>query len=594
MIKRIVIRLNRFCINFYKNFYSSIKVPLLSNSRIYSVSVNRIWDTNSNGKYSTIRNKEILIFGHKVHYADITWNRDYISGYDFPDERFDKITIKRFFNRGIDIKFPWELSRCYFFVAWGQNYRITKDYDYYIIFKNTLISWIRENPFLFGVNWHCTMEVAIRASNWIIACELFENEIRKDQDFENEISKSLQQHALYIDWFTENKKNNHEISNYAGLLLLSLSLAKHTKSAQWNDKAIKGLENSMQNQVFDDGVSYEYSTSYHRLVLEFFAVSAIACRSNGIELSLAYYKKLFRMFEFTAAYINAAGMEPQINDNDSGRFIVFNDTKGGDHFYLLSLGEHIYNYSFISQCKDPQPDLTCWLPDIHRKQDMHIEKRNTTESIAFDTSGFYFLKNRDSNLMINCNSIDEHSLVLHKHFDLGSFTLSHKDKMIIIDPGTYTYTRSLTKRNYFRSVRSHNTVIFSDPEMAQFSSSKSFFGGDFLFPDVRVLMFKGDHIIYQLNYHHRTIERSILLKENQIIIKDKGNGHIISILHINAAIEKCGSDFVANGIFLSTDCDSVNIRKIRWSTSYGVLAHNVTCLVQESSKCITTKIHLDA
>ena len=566
---------------------------MLGKMRMYSVSVNSIWDFSIKDKDAVKRNDEIVIFGHNIHHEDIKWNRDYVSGFEFPGERFDSVNIKRFFNRGIDIKFPWELSRCYFFVAWGQNYKITRDYEYYKKFKKTLLSWIRENPILIGVNWQCTMEVAVRATNWIIACELFTKEIKKEQDFENEISKSLQQHALYIDWFTENIKNNHDISNYAGLLLLSLSLGQHPKSGHWKDKAIKGLEDTMQKQVFDDGVSYEYSTSYHRLVLEFFAISAIACRYNGIKLSNDYYKKLFRMFEFTAAYVNAAGMEPQINDNDSGRFIVFNDTKEGDHSYLLSLGEHIYNYSFISQCKNPQTALTFWLPCIKRIQGMHNEMRNTAESIAFDKSGFYVLKNRDSNLMVNCNNIDDHSLLLHKHFDLGSFALSHKDKMIIIDPGTYTYTRSLTKRNYFRNIRSHNTVIFSDSEMAQFSQSKSFFGSNLLFPDVRVIMFKKNQIIYQLNYHHRTIERSIFLKENQITIKDKGNGRIISYLHINADFEKSGSDFVGKGISISTECDTANIRKSLWSTSYGVLTHNLSCLIQESSSNITTQIRLN-
>jgi len=592
VVKRVAVRLSRFCRKKYKSTYTSFKASLLGKSRVYPVHVNSIWDTSIEDTDAANRKDEIRIFGHNVHHEDIKWNRDYISGYEFPEERFDKINIKRFFNKGIDIKFPWELSRCYFFVAWGQNFRITQNLEYFGLFRKTLRSWIKENPFLIGVNWHCTMEVAIRASNWIIACELFRQEIKREPDFENEISKALQQHAIYIDWFTENTKNNHDISNYAGLLLLSLSLGQHPKSGHWRDKAVKGLEDTMQEQVFDDGVSYEYSTSYHRLVLEFFAISAMACRYNGIELSIDYYRKLFRMFEFTAAYVDAAGMEPQINDNDSGRFMIFDDAMEGDHSYLLSIGEHIYDYSFLSQCRKPQSAVTNWLPGIKRVQGKQYEKRDTSESIAFEKSGFYVLKNRDSHLMVNCNNMDDHSLLLHKHFDLGSFTLSHKGKMIIIDPGTYTYTRSLTKRNYFRGIRSHNSVIFSDPEMAQFSQSSSFFGSDLLFPDVRVLMFKKDHIIFQLNYHHRTIERSIMLKKNQITIKDQGDGRIISYLHINADMENNGSDFVGRGISLSADCDSVNLRKSPWSTSYGVMTHNVSCLVQESAGSITTQIHM--
>lgn len=565
---------------------------LIGRNRIYAIPVNSLWNVCRDNKIVKKRNDDIEIFGRIIQIDKIQWNRDYVSGFEFPKERFDRIHIKKIFNKGIDIKFPWELSRCYFFVAWGQNFRNTQNFEYYQLFRKTLRSWIKENPFLVGVNWQCTMEVAIRASNWIIACELFREEINGDTEFEKEIAGSLQQHALYVDWFTEDLKNNHDISNYAGLLFLSLSLGRHPRSGYWKKKALAGLEKTMMEQVFDDGVSYEYSTSYHRLVLEFFAISAIVCRANGIPLSNEYYGELFRMFEFSAAYINAAGMEPQINDNDSGRFIVFSETREGDHSYLLSLGEHIYDHSFISQCTIRRSDIRLWLPGIKRRQIKTNETRNTAESIAFEKSGFYFLKNRFCNLMVNCNDINKDAMLLHKHFDLGSFTLSYKDRMIIIDPGTYTYTRSLKKRNYFRSIGSHNTVIFSDPQMEQFSQSRSFFGSKLTFPDVHVTAFKPDCIKFQLIYHSRVIDRSIELDENRIVIKDSGGGRLTSYLHVNSRLRKIGSEFAATGVSIKSDCESAKLRKSPCSASYGVLSHSTTCLVQKGPGTIATQIYL--
>ncbi len=117
MVKRIVVRISKFCKKKYKNTYSSFKANLLGKMRMYSVSVNSIWDFSIKDKDAVKRNDEIVIFGHNIHHEDIKWNRDYVSGFEFPGERFDSVNIKRFFNRGIDIKFPWELSRCYFFVA---------------------------------------------------------------------------------------------------------------------------------------------------------------------------------------------------------------------------------------------------------------------------------------------------------------------------------------------------------------------------------------------------------------------------------------------------------------------------------------------
>ena len=40
-----------------------------------------------------------------------------------------------------------------------------------------------------------------------------------------------------------------------------------------------------------------------------------------------------------------------------------------------------------------------------------------------------------------------------------SFELFVRDKVFIIDPGTYVYTSNKEERNLFRSTRKHNTVV---------------------------------------------------------------------------------------------------------------------------------------
>ena len=73
----------------------------------------------------------------------------------------------------MELVFPWELSRFYFGINLAQKYFINEDRYYYEIFGNRLHDWIEKNPFLYGVNWLSTMDVAIRAVNWIVAINLF-------------------------------------------------------------------------------------------------------------------------------------------------------------------------------------------------------------------------------------------------------------------------------------------------------------------------------------------------------------------------------------------------------------------------------------
>ena len=105
--------------------------------------------------------------------------------------------------------------------------------------KNLVLDWIEKNPFLYGVNWLSTMEVAIRSINWIVSINLFSNLVKNDEDFQKTLSQSLLQHAEYIYSFPEIYENglttNHTTAGYSGLLFLALSFKEHANhNYGWN------------------------------------------------------------------------------------------------------------------------------------------------------------------------------------------------------------------------------------------------------------------------------------------------------------------------------------------------------------------------
>ena len=166
--------------------------------------------------FSQIYHGQFSVTG--VDLDKIEWHKDYVSEFVYPKTRIDKLKIDQWFDKGIDIKFPWELSRFYFAVSLGQKYLITKDEIYYNTFRSLVLDWINENPFLYGVNWLSTMEVAIRSINWIVSINLFSNLIKNDEDFQKTLSQSLLQHAEYIHSFPEIYENglttNHTTAGY--------------------------------------------------------------------------------------------------------------------------------------------------------------------------------------------------------------------------------------------------------------------------------------------------------------------------------------------------------------------------------------------
>lgn len=336
--------------------------------------------------YQNNFNYKYTIFGHSLELKDIDWHRDYVSGFVYPVERFDKIKISRWFDKGIDVKFPWEISRFYFAVLLAQHYKVTGDKKYYDIYREHIIDWVEKNPFLYGVNWHCTMEVAIRAVNWIVAANIFGEICKQDSGFREKVLHSLIQHGHYISAFPEIKypgrSNNHLIADYAGLLFIAISLPEYPASTEWKKQAVDGLVTCMETQINDDGTDFEGSIPYHRFVLELFGYAALLCTANKITLPGNYYEKLFKMFEFVASYTDHHGNAPQIGDNDSGRMMILHDADEHDHSYLLDLGEHIFDYTFRSQCKKRNPGYRNWLPE-EQGIGLLIEKERATIDANF-------------------------------------------------------------------------------------------------------------------------------------------------------------------------------------------------------------------
>lgn len=467
---------------------------------------------------------------------NINWHKDYVSGFIYPLKRIDKIKISDYFDKGIDIKFPWELSRFNFGIELAQRYIITNNIKYYHKFKKILKYWLDENPFCYGINWYCTMEVAIRVINWIVALNIFISEFEKDVIFKKIIIKSLVQHAEYISAFPEIYQNghttNHTTADYVGLLFLSLTLKEHPKSVYWLKQSISGLEKCIKYQTYEDGVNFEGSISYHRLVLEMFAYSAIIARANSVKLSKKYYELLFKMFEYSAAYMDHDGNAPQVGDNDSGRILIFHESDEHDHSYLLDLGEHIFDYNFKTQCKKKNINYSKQLPVIIKKKtdELNVIPRETSNTIVFKNGGAYFFKNEIYSLMVTIFPVGQNGQGGHNHIDTGSFTLSANGFPLVIDPGTYTYTRCKRERAMFRSMSYHNTIEVNEviAENNPYWGLKKYF--DILYINVNENQLSSKALC---NENKKTIQRKFDLNMNSLYISDFYNGNIKSRIHFN-------------------------------------------------------------
>ncbi len=394
-------------------------------------------------------------------YQPIDWHTDFKSGYRWDPQNLHSRV--RFGDKpGVDIKVPWELSRFQHLPLLGQAYVLTGNKAYADEFRNQIDDWIRNNRVGFGVNWASTMDVAIRAANWLVAQEYFLDESVFSKDFWRSFFLSIYNHGRFIQRHLEKKipKANHYLSNIVGLFFIALYCPFFKESDRWRRFCMRELEREIKKQVYDDGCNFEGSTAYHRLVLELFFYSDVLAQRCGICFSSAYNKKLKKMFTFSLYSLKPDGRIPQIGDNDSGRFLIFTSRPTLDHAYLLSLAAIHFRDSDFKLKIFPFDEEAFW---VFGKEGHGIWKdlpyrKEELCSKAFPDAGWYVMRHKNHYCFVSCGPNEQVGKGAHTHNDRLSFELMLNGKDIIVDPGTYTYTPFPEWRNRFRSTSFHNTI----------------------------------------------------------------------------------------------------------------------------------------
>lgn len=410
----------------------------------------------------TLENKFKVLGSGWVTLEPMVWNIDLRTKQKWEQPLF---YLKQRTNtqRGADIKSPWDLSRGHFLLWLGEAYLLTKDEKYAQKVVNLLCHWIENNPVMYTVNWACSMDVAIRAVNWMYALHMISSSAAFTEDFAERVSISLYQHGLFIRCNLEKSvlwSNNHYTSDLIGLLYIG-TLFRHTvKGRRWRNFALNEFYDQTRKQILPSGIHYEKSTSYHRLMVELTAYTLAMLKRTGESIPNDVIFLTQKMYDYVGTYIMPSGYAPLLADNDDGRFLPFTCGEFDRHGYLLDaagIDQRIVNSGIT-----PFFNLGY--------------NGNTYE---YQDIGVVFMKKYGTYLLLNNSGFSRYSegksiIATHTHNDQLSFVFSIGEDDVIIDPGTYVYTSSIEDRNEFRSTRKHNTAIVDDEEQNVLSGSDAF------------------------------------------------------------------------------------------------------------------------
>lgn len=464
---------------------------------------------------SVVNNRfNFLGTGDLILGENFCWHIDFKSGKRWPGRHYSGVPLVDLDEKK-DVKIPWELSRLQFLTDLGRAYWLTGDDKYVQKFKKLLGDWEKKNPVDIGLNWTCSMEVAIRAINIIWAIYFFAGAGAIDDEFLKNVTRLLYYHGLHIENNLEEvydgANTNHLIADYLGLFYLGVLFPEFDRAEEWRSKAIDGVQKEIEMQVYPDGADYECSISYHRLKLEMFLSAFILGRINSVEFDSTYKERLHRMIHFSAAITPPSGKTPLIGDNDDGFVVKLSTDDPADHRHLIDVGSLIFGEKVPGDILISEERLWYLGFDSLVPYSGGMEPK----SHWFKDSGFVVIRNRNLHMVFSAIKASKHATGGHKHNDLLSFTLEIDKIPFLVDPGTFCYTADYRMRNLSRSTRLHNTVTIDDTEQNRFFQKRLFYMSPDADPKVNLWVNVGNCAVVSATHNgYRLLDDNVLHKRS--------------------------------------------------------------------------------
>jgi len=497
----------------------------------------------------------------------LDWNFDPVSGHRWPsDAWYQDIRIE--FGKGYDIKIPWEIGRLSHLPLLG---RIAASDDGLqaqaaALFVEHLTDFIRANPVRMGVQWTSTMDVSIRVCNMIVAREIFRAaDVAFPPEFDAIFGGSVRDHAEHIasnlEW-VPHFRGNHYLVDVAGLAISASYLSGEPRYDSWRIAASFELEREFARQSFGDGGHVEGAVAYHGLVFEAAMLATAVIRATPPALtpanpthlplplvrhafrtmtdspSAAHLLRLARARDFHAAMLREDGSVVPVGDDDSGAILrLWYPWAEGDDGPLECVSHAAWRQGLDRLCPLPDVPAAAWrggdfgsLPPVADDTQTYTFRADlaNAEVHAFPESGFFVIRKGQTHLTIRCGGVHPHSTGGHHHVDQLAVVLRVDGDDVIPDPGTFTYTRDVVRRDAYRHETAHFVPRLEGETLVELG------GGPFRLeiPAARCLAFAGGpagSFVGRWTVRGRTIERAVQWSDEDVVIMDRlvaGSGRL--------------------------------------------------------------------
>jgi hypothetical protein len=413
------------------------------------------------------------------------WHRDYSRGQRVERRFAGALNIRDTAVVG-DLKYVWEPNRHQSLsaLAFAAN---AEQHTGYVV--GSLDSWLRANPYLSGVNWTSSLELAERILSWALLYPRIADYVAHDQDFRRRWLDSIYLHLARIadKLSLYSSANNHLIGELVGLYVGSSCFDFWPHCAAWRNLARRLLEREIRIQVGEDGVDREQAISYHLFKLELFLLAFAIGRNTGTPFSSGYAQRLRMMVGFLDAVTTPSGDLPWYGDSDDARGLLLSEAETALEVTTQLAGLLFDEPAWLRFRNAPTQAARALIPDLLTRLGQATHVRSAPPEL-FPDAGLACVRTHDGRvrLLMDFGRLGYTSTAAHGHADAMSVWLSIDDEYFLVDAGTYAYHSHPEWRTFFRSTAAHNTARIDGKD-------QSVMGGRFLWTrkaNARLLRFE--------------------------------------------------------------------------------------------------------
>jgi len=187
----------------------------------------------------------------------------------------------------------------------------------------------------------------------------------------------------------------------------------------------------LDDQVYPDGSQIELAPGYHQVSRSNFMELAKTAQANNMPIPEGYMDKLKKMYEFNLYLMDPSGTLPPFNDSGSTRTA----SSLQEAYEIWKDPKFLFGATLCKEGEKPAFD-----------------------SYFFNYAGYYAMRS-GWNRFDNCLFFDAGPVGYgHEHEDMLNIYLYSKGKILITEPGSYSYDLSEWRR-FALSTPGHNTII---------------------------------------------------------------------------------------------------------------------------------------